>query len=178
MVEIRRGNISLVNFTELSDSILKELLIWRNDINIRSKMKSSVLINEEEHLSFVENLKKSKKSYYWLALRKNIKIGTVYLHLDDNEAEWGYYLAPDYIGSGLGLELGYESIHIFFEEFRIYQLNGYVKTTNKENRNLQEILHFKLNEFKNNGLFHYYMSENDFKAMPKTYKEFKKTLFK
>lgn len=179
MAEIERENITLKNFTDLSDETLKELLNWRNHLSIRSKMKSSGLISEEEHFSFVESLKKSKKSYYWLAIRKKIEIGTVYLHLNENkkEGEWGYYLAPEFIGSGFGLELGYESICIFFEEFKIKQLNGYVKLTNKENSSLQEILNFKLKKDKVDGLLHYYMSESDFNTLSKTYTEFKKTLF-
>lgn len=176
----RRENIRFENFTGLNEMSLIKILSWRNHNRTRSQMRSTEIIGKEDHILFVKNLKNLKKSHYWLASGESIKIGVVYLHINKSkkEAEWGYYLAPKFIGSGIGLELAYESICMFFENFDINMVHGYVKPTNKQAGKIQEILNFeKQNKFVDN-LLHYVMDAENFNQLPKTYREFKKSLLR
>ena len=179
MNKVTREAIELESFTELDTQIQKKILDWRNHPEIRNRMNNSEVILEREHFIFIDSLNDKPFAHYWLSRRKGKDIGVVYLHIDKNErytAEWGFYLAPGFLGSGLGLELGYESICIFFENFGLKQLSGYVKSENKENITMQKTFGFQKKDKLHEGLVHFYLTKEKFKEIPETFKQFRRDL--
>ena len=51
---------NLINFIDLTESLLKMVLSWRNEESIRLWMHNKDIITIEEHLKFVNSLKNSK----------------------------------------------------------------------------------------------------------------------
>lgn len=144
--DLKRGRIRLTNFTRLDEANLLEILEWRNDINIRSQMVNSELISPHSHLNFCSKLVNQKESIYWLVRRKDVSCGVVYLHRlanDYSKSEWGYYTSTKFHGSGVGMEIAYESIQLFYEIIGVKLLYGYIKVTNLENLRMQKVLGFR-----------------------------------
>ncbi len=78
--------------------------------------------------------------------RKGKRCGVVYLinkSIRFTDAEWGFYLAPAFLGTGIGLEIAYECIKLFFEEIGVQSLHGYIRETNYENLRMQQAIGFK-----------------------------------
>jgi UDP-4-amino-4,6-dideoxy-N-acetyl-beta-L-altrosamine N-acetyltransferase len=143
---LERGRIQLTSFIKLDQALLLEVLSWRNHEAIRMQMSSTEMIPDESHLTFCESLKGREDVIYWLAGRKGKRCGVVYLISKANgftEAEWGFYAAPIFLGSGIGVEMAYESIQLFFEEIGVQNLHGHIKETNQENLRLQQFIGFK-----------------------------------
>lgn len=145
--ELKRGNISFTSFTLLDEEQLLEILSWRNHEAIRVKMNEVGIISKDDHLRFCRSLPNKENHRYWLVHRKNIACGVVTLNsLKDNfkKSEWGYYASPKFMGSGVGLEMAYEAIQIFFEKVGVLKLLGYVKESNLENLRLQKLIGFQV----------------------------------
>lgn len=143
---LKRGKISITSFTLLDEEMLLEILGWRNHNDIRLMMNEMKPIRPADHLRFCSNLVENTQARYWLARRKEKPCGVVYLHSLENDfikSEWGFYLSPNYLGSGVGLEIAYEAIQLFFEKIGVRKLFGYVKETNLENLRLQKLIGFK-----------------------------------
>lgn len=172
------SRIGFTDFTAIDESKHLKILEWRNNPVISSMMNNSDLISENQHLSFINKLRKSNNAKYWLATRKNVDCGVVYLHIDESTnkvGEWGYYVAPDFLGSGLGLELGFEAIVLFFETTGIDQLVGFVKVTNIENQRIQEALGFEKSEH-DNQLLKYSFKREQYNQIPKQFNVIKKNI--
>jgi UDP-4-amino-4,6-dideoxy-N-acetyl-beta-L-altrosamine N-acetyltransferase len=143
---LERGNIQLISFIKLDKASLLEILSWRNHEEIRKQMNTTDIIAEERHLIFVESLKRREDLIYWLIERKGKRCGVVYLINKSTRftvAEWGFYAAPGFLGTGIGFEMAYECIKLFFEEIGVQKLHGYIKETNYENLRLQQVIGFK-----------------------------------
>lgn len=169
------------NFTDLDTELLSQILRWRNDESVRKWMHNSEIISLESHLSFVKSLKESTQKFYYIAWRNLKPCGVVNLSLksDDKETgEWGLYLAPKYIGTGIGLEVGFEAINMFFSKFRLNRLIGIVKSNNLENINLQAKLGFRKDIYlPKNDSIQFVISRSDLINLPKNFKEFQTKLF-
>ncbi|MDR2152379.1 MAG: UDP-4-amino-4,6-dideoxy-N-acetyl-beta-L-altrosamine N-acetyltransferase [Helicobacteraceae bacterium] len=87
--------IEVVNFIDLSSDRLRQVLEWRNQTNVRefSNEKKTILI--DEHLAFVERLKRdAQKAYYFVLLQtKNARGGGVFSFNDitNEQALMGLY---------------------------------------------------------------------------------------
>ncbi|MBT8297890.1 MAG: UDP-4-amino-4,6-dideoxy-N-acetyl-beta-L-altrosamine N-acetyltransferase [Maribacter sp.] len=178
-----RGNIKYVNFTSLEREDLLTILDWRNREEVRSMMRSNTIINEKTHFNFVEKLKQSDTSYYWLVTRKDRPCGVVYLQFEldqqRDKAEWGYYLSPSFIGTGVGLEVGFEAIHMFFQEFKLKELRGYVKKQNQQNLQLQHLFGFRQEErVSSDDLIGFVMFEGDYGNLENEFKSFRRKLIR
>jgi UDP-4-amino-4,6-dideoxy-N-acetyl-beta-L-altrosamine N-acetyltransferase len=145
---LKRGRIQLTSFTKLDQSSLLEVLSWRNHEAIRKQMNTTEIISDQNHFTFCESLKGKEDVIYWLVERKGRRCGVVNLRsMSDRftEAEWGYYAAPAFLGTGIGLEMAFECIQMFFEEMGVKRLHGYIKETNQENLRMQKSIGFKTN---------------------------------
>lgn len=144
--ELKRGKITLLSFTKLKEDTLLQILAWRNHERIRAQMRTTDIITLDDHLAFCKRLKDDLDVHYWLVERKEKSCGVVYLHSMERNfetSEWGYYASPQFLGTGIGLEMAFEAIKIFFETIGVKSLHGYIKETNIENRRIQKIIGFK-----------------------------------
>ncbi len=75
------------------------VLEWRNDESIRKWMYNKDIIELNNHLKFIDNLKHREDRYYWLVTdTQNEGIGAFYITDIDREAdcgELGLYMRPD-----------------------------------------------------------------------------------
>jgi UDP-4-amino-4,6-dideoxy-N-acetyl-beta-L-altrosamine N-acetyltransferase len=96
--------VHLINFVNLSDQQKEMIRQWRNNDKIKNWMYSNHVISKEEHLNFIERLKKDNSNYYWLGQEENSDdIGVVYLNELDRKkknAYLGIYTNPDKLKVG------------------------------------------------------------------------------
>lgn len=116
-----------INFINLNDSEIKLILESRNHPHIRSLMFSTKEISYEEHLNFINSLSGREDKIYWLVYKNNIPIGVINIvdiDYDNNVATSGYYIFPDYIEKGIGLEFLYNLYFFFFNSLNLSSLVG------------------------------------------------------
>lgn len=124
--------VQFQNFVNLTETEKVEVLTWRNHEQVRSMMLTKDNIPLKTHLLFIQKLASADDKVYWVANYKNQRIGAVYLFdIHNNEAFWGYYLNPEYIGSGMGILLEYLILEIAFSEFKLKKLSCESLTANK-----------------------------------------------
>lgn len=170
------------SFVDLPKTKLLDILAWRNNDNIRKWMKSDSMISLDTHLSFVEKLKQDSLNHYWLVSRKGRDCAVVYLNVNsDNSltAEWGFYMAPQFLETGISLEVCFYALNIFFNEFNIEQLYGIILSENIQNLNLQKKVGFKLiSDCEKDGKMYYtaLMEKKYFHSIARTFTEFQKEL--
>ena len=93
----------LKNFIELSETEQLLVLEWRNNINVRKWMHNFDIIHVEEHLKFIDFLKKSNDRQYFLVINNGKEIGVIYLtniNQDIKSSEFGLYANPTLKGFG------------------------------------------------------------------------------
>ncbi|WP_286426772.1 UDP-4-amino-4,6-dideoxy-N-acetyl-beta-L-altrosamine N-acetyltransferase [Myroides marinus] len=142
-MNINENEYVFVNFTELT-SVEKEIvLIWRNDISIRKWMYNSSEIKLEDHIRFIDSLGERKDRLYYLVKRNDVSIG-VFSLLDytGKEGEWGYYLAPEYHGSNLGVEFYYAVLSYCFTYLKLEKLIGFALLSNVGANSLNKLFGF------------------------------------
>lgn len=69
-------NHNIINFTVADNKQILSVLKWRNNPEVRKWMYSENIIELDEHISFIESLKKDKKNFYWIV----DDIGVIYLN--------------------------------------------------------------------------------------------------
>lgn len=97
---------SYKNFVTLSKDELKMVLSWRNSPEVRQWMMNTEPIKLEDHLDYVEKLKKRNDVFYWLIIRKGIPVGVlniINVDLDTRVGEPGFYLSPELLNRGEGI---------------------------------------------------------------------------
>lgn len=126
-------SIKFINYIELNYNQLEEILSWRNHPDVRKWMYNTEEISKSDHIEFCEKLKHTSNKGYWLVQIGDESIGTININPFDsekNEGEWGFFLNPKHFKSDVVLMLFYYSIELFFKEFKLNQLQGYVLKTN------------------------------------------------
>lgn len=96
VIESKRG-ISLINYTALTDDEKLLVLKMRNHPDIRRWMHNTEKISVQEHLTFIDSLKKTNTRLYFLVNYDGKDIGTInftYINQKDKVAEFGLYANP------------------------------------------------------------------------------------
>ena len=173
--EYKLGNLEFINYTQLIDQDLFSVLEYRNHIEVRSMMNDPHIISKDEHLEFIEKLKTDLCNFYWIVRKKEKIIGSVYLSKVDylkKDAFWGIFLNPKYIGTGLGVEIEFESMKLFFQEFKFSSIKGEVLEKNKDSHSIQ--IRFNFKEIENQSICTLYqLTSEDWTLLPETFKQFK-----
>jgi UDP-4-amino-4,6-dideoxy-N-acetyl-beta-L-altrosamine N-acetyltransferase len=126
----------------LEDIEKKMVWEWRNHISIRQMMYNKNLINFDNHLKFIESLKKSNTKKYWLVKRRNLNVGALYLaNIQKNRGELGFYLAPEF-HKILSVEFYYYSLNYLFESFGVTKLYGFTLVQNTSANSLNDLFGF------------------------------------
>jgi len=173
------------DFVGLSKSDLQQVLDWRNDFSVRRWMKNDSPISENQHFLFVDGLARQDKSFYWAVSRKSKMCAVVYVHRNLSNhaiAEWGYYMAPQFQGTGVSLEICFYSLKVFFECLKVEELTAFTLKENHQNIALQDVLGFTFDgETTDNDRVYIKtsMALSKYQIMPKDYKHFlKSTIWK
>lgn len=126
---------SFVNFINLDDDTVDKIRVWRNHPDIRKVMYDTEEIPQEQHRGFISNLSESDTKFYWLVLKDGNPVGVmsvVDVDYGESNGQLGYYLLPQYLGSGIGLEFISTVIYFIFSELGFYALFGRTELSNKD----------------------------------------------
>lgn len=126
-------NVSIKNFIDLDEVTLLNILEWRNSECVKKWMYKTDIISKENHMSFCESLKYNYTMGYWLMSIGAKQIGVFNLTKYDvinQTGEFGFYLNPKYFMSGLGIDLFYIALDLFFSKFQLNSIYGFVKCSN------------------------------------------------
>jgi len=105
------------NYIHLTLPEAEQVLSCRNDEKVRKWMSDDHIITLDEHLEYIEKLKRSNDRSYWAVFQHNLFIGGVSLvNIKDNSACTGIFLNPEFINSGQGLKISfYFNEHIYYD---------------------------------------------------------------
>lgn len=144
--------IKFVNILRVSDAIIEKVRQWRNKEEIRKNMLNQNIITREEHLNWIENIKRKKNYKFWVVYINGIPIGSVYLHNIDHinlTSEWGFYIGDDtYKGKGLSKCILFKFLGMVFEEINYEILFTKVISNNIAALNIYKNFKFEIiNDF-------------------------------
>lgn len=125
----RIGDFSYQNFVTLSEEQKLMVLGWRNHPDVRKWMFNCEEIPLESHLAFINGLENREDCYYWLVFYQGTPVGVFNIidcNAELNCGEPGFYLAPEYDGSGLGLDLQLNYGTLFFDFLGIDRMVSHV----------------------------------------------------
>lgn len=178
-IEYHHGNLTFVNYTQLSESDLLTILVFRNHFKVRQMTHNNLEISVEEHFEFIEKLKVENTDFYFAIKKNNKIIGSVSLTKCDFVKKYilaGVFLDPNLIGSGLGVELEFESIRLAFVTFEIETAGCDIFEENNLSHTI--ISEFNFKKIATNPFYSTYeLSKKDWLKLPKTFSEFKSELF-
>ena len=173
------GNINFKNYIKFSIEEKKKILEFRNHIFIREMMHNKNIIELEDHLNFIDKLNFDTKNFYWGVIRKGKLIGSIYINdvdVQEEKAFWGVFLDPNYVGSGIGFEIQFEALNLFFKTFGLKKIFGEVFKKNKDSLSIQSKFLFKTKENHEKHLL-LELNAKDWKIFSKfNFKEFKRKI--
>ena len=141
------NNIDLytfINFTELNQIEINLVHKERNDLEVRIKMFDDKLIPIQEHLKFLENLKKDNTKNFILVKRANLYIGVYSLvNIEDGNAQGGFYLFKEAREKNLIIDFLYQTITYVFNNFSLTNIYGYALKSNKAANRINKFLGFR-----------------------------------
>lgn len=122
---------------------LKLIFSWRNHPDIKYFMRSSTLLDWDEHVSWFKR-KKANGEHVLLFEIADITLGFVHFKRTNNPdvVEWGFYTAPD-APRGTGRRMCTMAILYIFQHTAPDQIIGNVKHDNLRSQRLHEILGFR-----------------------------------
>ena len=137
-------NINLINFTDLTLDEKKMILSWRNHPNVKQWMYNNNDITIENHLSFIETLKKSKDKQYFVVKHDNEYIGVIdFTEINNPEIFFGLYSNPNVKIAGVGRILEKVCINYGMNILNVDTLKLEVFSDNVQVRNLHKKFNFK-----------------------------------
>jgi RimJ/RimL family protein N-acetyltransferase len=148
---------TFTNFTELNEFEINLVHKERNDLEVRVKMFDDKLIPIQEHLKFLEKLKKDNTKIFILIKRVDLYIGVYSLvKIEDGNAQGGFYLFKEAREKNLIIDFLYQTITYIFNNFSITNINGYALKDNKAANRINNFLGFRdAIPSKSNELYYY-----------------------
>ena len=142
--------IEFINIIEAEEGLKEKVRQWRNKEEIRKFMLTRHIVNKEEHLQWIEDLKYRNNWKFWVIFLKDIPIGSVYLQNINYEkltSEWGFYIGEEeYKGKGLSKVVLLKLLEIFFNEMKFNSLFTKILSDNIIALNLYRKFKFKERE--------------------------------
>lgn len=159
------NNIDLytfINFTELNKFEINLVHKERNDLDVRVKMFDDKIILIQEHLTFLENLKKDPTKLFILVKRADLYIGVYSLvKIEDGNAQGGFYLFKEARDKNLIIDFLYQTITYIFKNYSITKIYGYALKDNKGANRINKFLGFSdAIPSKSNELYYYTEIQN------------------
>lgn len=135
-----KNDVCFISFTQMSYGQAEKIYHWRNHPEVRKWMYNQAPIQMEDHFRYLAQLNNQHQTFYWLVGDKGKPLGVIKLNCEGRySGEWGFYLNPDYMGSGMGVNLVYHAINFFFNKLDIKSLYGYVRVENREALKLHDL---------------------------------------
>lgn len=145
LANYKKGKYYFKSFSQLNYDEMKLILEWRNHDIVRKWMFNKNIIEEKDHINFISHLHEKSDKAYWLVFKNDKPLAVVNLiNFTGETCEWGIYVRPDMIGSGIGIDVQYYFLNILFTEIKIKDLIAFVNTDNSENINVQRLFDFKI----------------------------------
>jgi UDP-4-amino-4,6-dideoxy-N-acetyl-beta-L-altrosamine N-acetyltransferase len=136
-----------MKFNKLQYRDLKMILGWRNDDNVRNKMKNQHVISFMEHEKWFYKTE-SDISCEWMIINyEGIKVGVVGIkEIDKNNhsCTWGMYLSPHVPTLGLGVLSEIKIIDMMLGKYNIQTIWGEVLSNNKSIMKIHKKCGFKI----------------------------------
>jgi UDP-4-amino-4,6-dideoxy-N-acetyl-beta-L-altrosamine N-acetyltransferase len=116
---------------------------WRNHPSVSDYMLTKHEISAAEHLAWFESSSRNQNRKLCIFEHQNIASGFVSFDINpiENEAEWGFYLAPS-AEKGIGCALGEAALKQAFELYNLSLVIGKVIPTNQKSINFHLRLGF------------------------------------
>ncbi|WP_041958566.1 UDP-4-amino-4,6-dideoxy-N-acetyl-beta-L-altrosamine N-acetyltransferase [Sulfurospirillum arsenophilum] len=129
----------LCNFTTLSESQKKMILMWRNHENVKAYMYNANEISEAEHFDFIEALKTREDRRYFLVQHEGIDIGVIdFNDISTSSATLGLYANPKLDQKGIGSLLMQSIVEYAFKRLKVNILKAEVFEDNAKAKALYE----------------------------------------
>lgn len=132
-IEYQIENYKFKNFIHLNNKEISLIWSWRNDSRIANWMSNQAVIPLEKHTKFVKDLKNQTNKLYWLVFKDDTPVGVldiVNIDLEKMVGFLGYYLSPNLIDSGDGLEFNYYCRFFLFNTLNFNKLTGEIMVEN------------------------------------------------
>jgi len=130
---IEKEKVSFINFIDLTEAEALEVLKWRNDPQVRNHMYKKEEIRPEDHLCYLGNLPFQSKKFYWVVKEENKSIGVIdIVDFQRSKSEWGFYLNPECVGTGMSINLIYHALNFFFKTLKFEGLFGFCHYKNSK----------------------------------------------
>jgi len=134
--------VELINFINLEYQEKVMILTWRNHPKVKSVMHNNLDISLDDHLIFIESLKKRDDKKYFLVKDNTLNIGVIdFINITTDEAELGIYSNPNLRGKG-SLLLD-EICKYAFEKLKINILKAGVYSDNTQAIELYKKFNFE-----------------------------------
>ncbi|ADR18633.1 pseudaminic acid biosynthesis N-acetyl transferase [Calditerrivibrio nitroreducens DSM 19672] len=150
--------LDFIDFTIInSEDKHSEILAIRNNDSIRKYMYNDKIITLEEHIQFVNSLKKDNTKRYWAAYEYSTFVGSINLTEIDwvnKRAKLGIYTNQSI--KGVGVKLLNTLKWIAFEKFSLNCLRLEVLANN-----IKAISFYEKNQFKLEGVLREYVLQNE-----------------
>jgi len=140
------GGVKLINFTELSESDVHNVLHMRNHPDIKKWMYNQQQISLSEHLAFLQQLNNDQTKLYVLVMQDKIMLGVFYLteiSFVNGSAEIGLFTNPNVLIPRKGSTILSLAISYAFESLKLNLLKLEVFTNNDRAINLYKRYGFK-----------------------------------
>jgi len=174
LTEFNKGRLFFQNYTNLTEETLKLILVFRNDIRIRKWMFKSEEITLENHFKFISLLRKNEDKKYFAVYKGQKLVACVNItSIDEHKknCDWGFYLNPKFIGTGLGLEVEYHFLDFLFEDLAMLNVFGWIHNLNRDSIPIQNLFGFKQVD-KTDSFVKLQLTINDWLSIPNDFKTF------
>lgn len=135
---------SFKNFTDLTEQESEEVLLGRNDPEVRRWMTSDRVIDLDEHNQFMAKLNLSKSQIYLRVERKGKFAGVYSLtNMQGALGVGGFWVTADVRQKLLSVNVVFQSIGYIFNNLPIKTIRGYQLVNNNAAAKLNALLGFK-----------------------------------
>lgn len=116
---------SQTNVRKMTESDLKQVLAWRNHLEIRRFMYTQHEISLEEHTRWFTQASQNPEKHLLIFEIDENPCGFINIHqiAGGGIADWGFYTAPD-APKGTGKALGQAALKFAFSVIRVHKLCG------------------------------------------------------
>lgn len=120
------GQVSFINFNDLKEQEALDVLKWRNHPQVRNHMYKKEEILRADHFRYLKKLRHQNKKFYWIVKERGKAIGVIdIVDFQVSKSEWGFYLNPDCVGTGVSINLIYHALNFFFKTMKFEGLFGF-----------------------------------------------------
>jgi UDP-4-amino-4,6-dideoxy-N-acetyl-beta-L-altrosamine N-acetyltransferase len=147
-------SLSRMSFDKVQYADLKMILQWRNDSNVKNKMKNQHIISFIEHEKWFHETMNDTSCEWMIIKYEGKKMGVVSVKEIDKDTmscTWGMYLAPKIKNLGLGVLAEIKIIDRMFFNHNIQTVWGEVLFDNRSIMKIHEKCGFKVVE-ESNGI--------------------------